>query len=264
MEQLSREALQLLMERAQAIEARSLRENNAQGAWTAQPRTPWAKRDPAAQPHASSVQSVPSNAGCMGAAADEGCGEGQLMPIGIERRLVRRAEARWASLRHDGALPDVSAASALLGPPFAGRAMLISFSQLPTSPDLTASSARVSHIGEALAALCDVSDRVVAADGDPAAPLAERLVSLAASAIRSGSVRHLDSDEDSTGGSADGPRPHLLLRAVALPLAPARNGGASAIVIASWRKLLSQDETVALHLELATAIAWMRDLGAGT
>lgn len=251
MEQLSREALQLLMERTGAIEARAGNPGTAL----------WARRESVQQPHVSTVAPQYGSAGGQPAARDDGADEGLLMPIGIERRLVRRAEARWESMRRNDTLPQASAAGALLAPPFANRAMLISFPTLGAGSDDPGAMARFSHVGEALPALCAVPDGPVAADASPSAPLASRLVALAESALRNGAVRHLDSDEDGAGGPAYGARPQLLLRAIALPLALARNGVSTAVVIASWRKLLSPDETAALHQELAAAVAWMHDHG---
>jgi hypothetical protein len=66
--------------------------------------------------------------------------------------------------------------------------------------------------------------------------------------------------QESGGDRAD---TQLLMRAIALPFAGVRGGqpGATAIVIASWRKLLSAEETQALHRELAAAIDWMHRQG---
>jgi len=255
MEQLSRDAIQSLMERAEAIEARSLRPG----------ATLWAKRDPLPHQRVSDAPPLHGEAGKQMKAADaaldaalEGIGDSLLMPIGIERRLVRRAEARWASLRGDEALPAAMAAGELLGPPFTSRAMLVSF------PDLGAgATARISHVGEAIPALFAAPTGMIAADAGAAAPLASRLVALAHAALRCSAVHHLDSDEDGSGKAASGCRPHLLLRAIALPLAAASNGVSTAVAVVSWRKLLSEDETAALHHELAVAITWMHDHGPG-
>lgn len=261
MEQLSRETLRLLMERNAAIEART-------GTLAADPGgAPWARRQTAPQPH------VPAAADPSGSPAfNSACGQPAVrhdyggeclpMPIGIERRLVRRAEARWTSLRQGDALPEAAAAGALLAPPFASRAMLISFPGLATDADDSGTvdpgtKALFSHVGEALATLCELPDGLVMAAASPVAPLASRLAALAESSLRSGAACLMDSDEDGAANPANGTRPELLLRAIALPLAPARNGMASSVVVVSWRKLLSREETAALHRELTAAITSM-------
>jgi hypothetical protein len=258
MEQLSREALHLLMERARTTEGRA---DTRDGETASAPGMAlWAKRvtppDVAGPVSAGAVMlaEAPEAFAC------DGGGDGVAMPIGIERRLVRRAEARWAALKGNAALPEAGDAGALLGPPFASRAMVISFPGALSEGGRPHARARLSRVGDALAEMCAVPKGLVTPDPNPTAPLVERLVALAASALRRGGVCHLDSDDD--GSSAAG-RPQLLIRAVALPLATATNGVATAIVIASWRKLLSADETAALHRELAAAIAWMHDQGTG-
>jgi|GEM_PF-7095230 len=253
MEQFSRETLRLLMERNATIEART-------GTLAADPGgAPWARRQTATDP--SGIPAFTSACGQPAVRYDYG-GECLPMPIGIERRLVRRAEARWISLRQGDALPEAAAAGALLAPPFASRAMLISFPGLATDVDDSGTvdpgtKALFSHVGEALATLCELPDGQVMADASPAAPLASRLAALAESSLRSGAACLMDSDEDGAANPANGTRPELLLRAIALPLAPARNGMAGSVVVASWRKLLSRKETAALHRELATAVTWM-------
>lgn len=238
MEQLSGEAVRALMQRAEALQA---------GASPVPKRhAPWARRESRVASPVSAASFLPAGA-CAGVE--------ELLPAGLERRLVRRAEARWQSLRTSQVLPPARDAQVLLAPPFASRAMHIGF------PDARTPSARISAVGEALHGICAIADGPVRADADRKAPLIERLVALAATAVAHGGPRHLDSDEDGPGdGAADGTAP-ILLRAVALPFAPDEQGRSSAIVILSWRKLLSQKETAALHQELAAAIAWMRDQG---
>jgi hypothetical protein len=166
--------------------------------------------------------------------------------MGIERRLVRRAEAQWRNLRPaaDGrALPPAESASALLRAPFAGHALLV------TLAPASASRPDIGWVGDALAAL---ADEPVGPGGGAA--VIERLAALGARAIRQGEPLHLDTDED-VPEPGSGPA-QLLMRAVALPLAPGPDG-ACAIVIASWRRLLSGEETAALHRELAAAMDWM-------
>ena len=259
MEQLPRDALRQLLERAAAIETRS-------DAGAVPGAGLWIRKgtSPDSQP-----RQTDSRAGARGA---PDAVVPSPIPAGLERRLVRRAEALWNRLcAADGlpaadkatALPQADKAAALLEPPFASRAMLVRFATRPAagSPNPQAS---ISHVGDALPALCAMPDTIPEGgggeDGRPRAPLAPRLVALAAAALRAGAVRHMSSDEEDPDGAA---RPHLLLRAVALPFAPDANDHWSAVVIASWRKLLSADETAALHRELAAAIAWMHDLGRG-
>ncbi len=260
MEQLSREALRQLMERAETIEARSSGPSR---------NAPWAKRATAPAPQLFDAQPISSEGPTDLALADAIRGEVPLIPIGLERRLVRRAEARWASLLDKDSLPPANAATTLLAPPFANRAMRIRFpalamQELLSNAKLSGMLARISDVGEAIPTLCVVPENPVSADPHPTAPLARRLVALAATALRTGAACHLDSDEAGPDAPLIGGRPHLLLRAVALPLAVDTDGVPSAIVIASWRKLLSQDETAALHRELAAAISWMHDQGSRT
>jgi hypothetical protein len=85
-------------------------------------------------------------------------------------------------------------------------------------------------------------------------------VALALAAVAAGEPRHLDSDFDPDTGGA---RPGILFRAVALPLAADAESGLAGLAVAvlSWRKLLSQDETDALHSELQAAISWLGATG---
>ena len=73
--------------------------------------------------------------------------------------------------------------------------------------------------------------------------------------LSASSTRRLDSEQLSQRPTAG--RPQLLLRAVALPFAADARGDIRCVVIASWRKLLSAEETAALHRELAAAMKWM-------
>lgn len=180
--------------------------------------------------------------------------------IGIERRLARRAEALWDALRGTSPLPDAAAAAALLGPPFSGFAMLLTMPVSTTSqPALPAAPAlpHVGFVGEALAALGIVSHGPVVPDARPAAPLAARFAALAGQAVANEAPVSFDS-EGTPARSGAGRHTPLLMRAIALPCAPAGGAGHTVVIIVSWRALLSADETDALHRELAAAIGWMQ------
>jgi hypothetical protein len=245
MEQLSSEAIQRLVQRTGATEAR------AGGPTRALPmKQLWSLRSaidlppPAARQLAAPATSFPA-----------------AMEPGLERRLVRRAEALWDTLRMGAALPPASAAAALLRPPFATHAMLVTLSPAGGAVPV------ISFTGEALLGLENAGhqqdgEQDGGADGarpdDSVPTLHARLGQLGATAIRSGAPAHLDSDTDIRPSG----RPQLLLRAVALPLAMQTGAipgtAARAVVVTSWRKLLSASETADLHRELAAAVDWMR------
>lgn len=170
------------------------------------------------------------------------------MPTGIERRLPRRAELLWNRLRGEAPLPPADAAGALLAPPFATMAILVT-RPLHGGP-------QIAYGGSEIGSLGPVSIGPARADPRPQAPVPDRLVALALAAIACGQPQHLDSDFDPDTAA---PGPGLLFRAVALPLAPdpASRLEGLAVAILSWRKLLSPAETEALHLELRTAMAWL-------
>jgi len=182
--------------------------------------------------------------------------------IGIERRLARRAEALWDALRGAAPMPDASAAAALLGPPFSGHAMLLKMppasapqpaqQRLPAAPALP----HISFVGEALASLAVVFHGPVVPDARPVAPLDARFAALAQQAVATQAPAPFDS-EGSPARSGAGRQTPLLMRAIALPCAPAGSAGHTVVIIVSWRELLSADETDALHRELAAAIGWM-------
>lgn len=171
---------------------------------------------------------------------------------GIERRLPRRAEVLWNRLRGDAALPSADAAGALLAPPFSTQALLVT-KPLSGRPQIAYAGSEVSWLGPA-------SVGPAMADSRPTAPIPHRLAALALAAIAAGGPKHLDSDFDP---DMAGPKPGILFRAVALPLAadPASGLSGLAVAVLSWRKLLSQDETDALHSELQHAIAWLGSTG---
>jgi hypothetical protein len=175
---------------------------------------------------------------------------------GLERRLPRRAERLWAELAGEGALPPAAAAEALLAPPFAGLAMLVSVSR--------ERRLRLLHAGEQLAQLGVGPGPIRPCPSTAAgAAVADRLGGLALEAVEAGSPQHMDSDYEADVGG--GP-PGLLLRAVALPLAPvaARREAGLAVVVVSWRTLLSSAETADLHRELRAAMLWLGGDRAGS
>lgn len=168
---------------------------------------------------------------------------------GLERRLPRRAERLWNELRGGDRLPPAGAVETLLVPPFAGLSMLVSVG--------IGGHPRVLHAGEQLAHLGVSTEGLRAcASGAAGERVADRLLGMALEAVAAGSPRHMDSDHEADVGG--GP-PGLLLRAVALPLQPAapRREAGLAMVVVSWRTLLSGAETAELHRELRAAMAWL-------
>lgn len=170
------------------------------------------------------------------------------MPTGIERRLPRRAELLWNALRGKAPLPPAEAAGALLAPPFATLAILV------TMP--IRGAPQIAYAGSEIGSLGPASVGPARADARPQAPIPDRLVALSLAAIAAAEPMHLDSDFDPDTAA---PGPGLLFRAVALPLAPDPASGLAGLAVAvlSWRKLLSHAETEALHLELRAAMSWL-------
>lgn len=185
-------------------------------------------------------------------------------PRGIERRITRRAEMLWRRLSDSAECPgkDCPAAEALLRflqPPFGASSLAIA---MPPHPgDMQARQPRITHVGKALADLGLMN---------PEPPMAALMATLRASmlvlageALGTGQPQHLDSDAGS--GRTDlglGGEP-ILMRAVALPFAAAAGAGPCAIVVCSWRRLLSRHETDALHRELAATTDWLGDVTGG-
>lgn len=178
---------------------------------------------------------------------------GEEVLAGIERRLPRRAEVLWNRLRADADLPPAQAAAALLAPPFSTQSLLL------TKP--VRGRPQIAFAGADLSDLSPVGVGPAHAVSKATAPVPHRLAALALSAIAAGRPLHLDSDFDP---DTAGPRPAVLFRAVGLPLAPEAGSGLSglAVVVLSWRHLLSAQETDALHAELQAAIGWMGSRGA--
>jgi len=167
---------------------------------------------------------------------------------GIERRLPRRAELVWNRLRDSAPLPPARAAAALLGAPFSTQALLVT-KPVRGRPQIAFAGADIGGLGTAPIGPAH-------ADSRPSAPVPDRLAALALSAIAAARPLHLDSDLDPDTGDT---RSAALFRAVALPLEADAGSGLSglAVVVLSWRKLLSANETDALHAELQAAVSWL-------
>lgn len=175
-------------------------------------------------------------------------------PSGVERRLVRRAEVLWAQLAGDAPMPPSTAAEELLRPPFASQGLLV---EIPAG-----SPAALVSVGDSLALLSGLSPGS-ADEAAASSRLGRRLLALARRAATLGQPCLYDSDEDRAAAAPGSADSQLLMRAIALPHAGVRDGGpgATAVVVASWRKLLSAEETRALHRELAAAMDWMHRQG---
>lgn len=177
--------------------------------------------------------------------------------LGLERRLVRRAEAVWSHLCKDEKLPRLGDASLLLQAPFGNQSALVTrdpgFRDSASLHD--GAGLRLSYVGGRLAQLGIDSPGPLDELTDPGARLFTALV---AEALETGSTAHLASEDMESGIIARPGGPALLLRAVALPFAGAEpadgNSAVAAIVIASWREFLSEGDTRALHAELARAV----------
>lgn len=174
-------------------------------------------------------------------------GSGAALTFGLERRLPRRAETMWEQLATPPGLPPAAAVAPFLRPPYAGNAMLL---RRPMGQP-----ARIETIGEGLQAITHLRRGEYQPDEGGMTALGRQMVELCEQALAAATPQRLESERMSQRPSAG--RPHLLLRAVALPFAPDERGESAGVVIASWRKLLSAEETAALHRELAAAMDWM-------
>ncbi|QMW23725.1 hypothetical protein [Sandaracinobacteroides saxicola] len=159
--------------------------------------------------------------------------------MGIERRLVRRAEALWSRLHSPDALPAGAHAETLLAYPFGPVALHIA--ALDGAPRLVTAGCAIRRLLPRAA--------LPGAPLDPrpetGAPLLSQAAALARLAHRRGWPARIDGEFP-----LDGHDGALLLRAVALPLADH-----SAILVASWRQLLGAAETRALQSEFLAAMA---------
>lgn len=164
---------------------------------------------------------------------------------GIERRLVRRAHTLWDELRGMHAMPHAAQSAPLLAAPFANHAVLI----LYPGPD----RATIAHVGEQVRALGVIAAGKVRPDIGPNASLAARFAALGHQAITNAAPARLHSEDMPPDTAA---APPLLMRNLALPIHTG-SATAAAIIITSWRKLLSADETAALHREMEAAMDWI-------
>jgi hypothetical protein len=192
-------------------------------------------------------------------------------PLGIERRLVRRAEALWDTLRAGAPLPPAAAAQAFRGRLFEDHSV-----DLALPPRRTGRPAGAPHmvrIGQALASLG------LPPPGHPSgfagAAIPDRFAALAEEAATLGKPALLEMDTSETlhppAVPSAGPlaAPAILLRAVALPFAPPEAdppsgkgpAGQGVVVVASWRHLLPPDEAAALCRELERAVGQLRHPG---
>lgn len=183
-------------------------------------------------------------------------GEGAIAPIvGIERRLVRRAELLWEQLRGDAPLPDRAALRQFLVSSFAPQALLVTGSSRNGGMVFT-----IEAVGSRLDALGLFAPGPVAPSDAPDAPAAGRLAALAGTALERAGPALLEIDapgmvpDNAAAEAATG----VLLRAIALPFAAEPGGAQPVLVVASWRQLLSPEETARLHGELASAAQWVR------
>lgn len=190
-----------------------------------------------------------------------GMADGQIgPPLGIERRLVRRAEALWESLRAGALLPPASALAAFRGRLFDEHAIELALPPHPADPGSHA--VRITRIGKAVASLGLAVPGNVTPDIAASAPLVQRLAAIAARAAALSEPIVIEIDTSQTP-SPDGLQP-LLLRAVALPFARSASpepAGPHSVIVASWRHLLPPQEADAIRRELASAIDWLRHHG---
>ncbi len=174
-------------------------------------------------------------------------------PFGLERRLVRRAEALWTQLGA-GAPPPASEVAALLVPPYGAHAALFTIDSAASPP-----VPRASFVGEQLLRESILSAGPVLPSTDPTASAAAQCAAIASSSARSGQPLFMDSESSGTGIRVAPGAAALMMRAVALPFRATDSGGpVPVVVIVSWRQMLSEADTLALQRELAAAIDWIR------
>lgn len=223
-------------------------------------REPFARRRPLG-PHVAD-RALPEPGG-EPAGETTGC-SAEAPVAGVERRLVRRAEAVWEALCVGAALPPASAAGALLSAPFAAHALMFAFP--PHPGDAEAVLPRIVRCGAALAEIGIARPGPVTLDGHAGAPAVAQLAMLAARAVALREPTLLERDSLTLAGAgtdaaAGGHLGAMLLRAVALPFTPEGAAGPLVVVIASWRRLLSEEETASLASELRAAIAALKAHG---
>lgn len=181
--------------------------------------------------------------------------------FGVERRLIRRAEALWEHLQGDRALPPACAVRAFETSAFASHSL---FFERPAGSDGRACrKLRLHRVGSGLTPLVGAATGDIACSPAQRAPLVARLADLAerAGRLAEPAVMETEGAPAPTGrrsaiAAAGG---GILLRAIALPFASRTPDGATTvIVVASWRQLLSTGEADALRRELAAAIDWLK------
>ncbi len=238
----------------------------------AAPRGPHVAADPAGQ------EAPAPAAGALPAVAAAADLPAEPPVRGVERRLVRRAEALWEALLADRApparagggaaraVPDAGQVQRFLVPPFGAQAVLLAFPPHPADPD--SDLPRIVEAGEAVRALGLCLRGTVVPDGRTEAPAADQLAMLAARAVALGEPVRFERDAlalpQPPGEVPPGPGEglqSLLLRAIALPFAARPGCGPQAVVILSWRKLLSEAEALRLSEELRAAVAALQRAG---
>lgn len=181
----------------------------------------------------------------------------------VERRVVRRAEALWRRLAGERSLPAAASVGELLHLAIRGKALL-----LQNHAD---SPSQLVFVGEHLMNLTGLAAGQLSRVRQECNALGESLVALAEQAIRTATLCWFESGGEG-GQHRDNSRAdnrdsnlQLLMRAVALPFAArgSTTQAGSAVVVASWRRLLSREETRALHRELRAAMDWIQNQSGG-
>lgn len=180
---------------------------------------------------------------------------------GIERRLARRAETIWVGLAAGGRLPDAGESRRFTRPPFSDHAVLLAFPPHPRDP--RSPLPRVLRVGAAVARLGLCQTGCIAPDERGEAPPAARIAALAAHAVAIGEPVRFEQDApEALAPTSPCPAAStfatLLLRAIALPFAASPPAGPLAVVILSWRRLLSDDEAARLSQQLRDALDALR------
>lgn len=172
--------------------------------------------------------------------------------FGLERRLARRAETMWGQLAAANGLPPATAATQFLRGGYAANAMHLH--------DQADGALCIERIGDGLQSIAHLNCGPYQPNnpdhGHMVSPLGRTLLELARAAMVNRLPMRIETERMATRPHAG--QPHLLLRAVALPFQSPNLSERMAVVIASWRKLLSAEETAALHRELKSAMDWMR------
>lgn len=181
----------------------------------------------------------------------------------VERRVVRRAEALWRRLAGAGRLPPAASVGEMLHVAIRGKALLLQ--------NHTDSPPQLVFVGDNLTTLTGLAAGQLAQARQDGNALGESLVALAEQAVQTATPCWFESGSEG-GHRRDNSRAdnrdnnlQLLMRAVALPFAAQGSStrAGSAVVVASWRRLLSREETRALHRELRAAMDWIQNQSGG-